>query len=103
MPQRKARARSTPKADARPAEEPRSRSRSPETGRAPIEEALSLWTQYARDTGETVTEFLRRFGDEQQKVYDTWAANLSAAASPKPRVPGAEDVRRRLDAWNRQA
>jgi hypothetical protein len=64
---------------------------------------MSLWTRYARETGETVSEFLRRFGEEQQKNYDTWSANLTEAVRPKFRAPAAEAVRARLEEWNHQA
>lgn len=62
-----------------------------------------MWTRYARETGETVTDFLRRFGEEQQKSYDTWAANISESMRPKFRPPEAQAMRARFDEWNRQA
>ncbi len=68
-----------------------------------IEQGLSLWTKYARETGETVADFLRRFGEEQQKTYETWAANLPAALRPKLRATDAQVARDRFDEWNRQA
>jgi hypothetical protein len=76
---------------------------SPQRASAPVEEGLNLWTQYARNTGETVAEFLRRFGEEQQRSYETWSANLTEAARPKFRPPEPEAVRARLEGWNRQA
>ncbi len=69
----------------------------------PIEQGLSLWSRYARETGETVTDFLRRFGEEQQKSYESWAASVSAAVRPKAPATEAEAARARIQAWNRQA
>jgi hypothetical protein len=64
---------------------------------------MGLWTRYARETGETVSEFLRRFGEEQQKNYESWSANLSEAVRPKFRAPEAQAVRARLEEWNHRA
>jgi len=69
----------------------------------PFEAGLEMWTQYARETGEAVTEFLHRFGDEQQKTYTAWAASVSEAARPKLQEAEAPSVRARFDEWNRQA
>jgi hypothetical protein len=103
MPPRKTKARATPKADAPARDLGRARAPSFEGLNAPIEEGLALWTRYARETGDTVTDFLRKFGEEQQKSYETWAANLSESLRPKYRPPAAEAVRTRLEEWNRQA
>ncbi|MGP8072337.1 MAG: hypothetical protein ACLPZM_04310 [Thermoplasmata archaeon] len=103
MPPRKAPARATRKTDAPGPDAPSARARSPDVASTPVEEGLSLWTRYARETGDTVTDFLHRFGEEQQKVYDTWAANLSAAARPKVQPPDVSDVRAHFEEWNRQA
>jgi len=70
---------------------------------APIEEGMNLWTRYARETGATVTDFLRRFGEEQQRSYETWSANLSETLRPKFRPPEAQAVRANFEEWNRQA
>jgi hypothetical protein len=76
----------------------------PSTGaRNPIQESLELWTRFARETGETVTEYLRRFGDEQQKNYESWAASLRDAARPTAGEKEADEVRARFQEWNRRA
>lgn len=75
----------------------------PDTVGNPVEEGMNLWTRYARETGETVSEFLRRFGEEQQKSYDAWSASLSEAVRPKFQPPRPETVRARLEEWNRRA
>jgi hypothetical protein len=103
MPQRKTRGRARPRTDAPARNAPSNPIRSLETTSSPIEEGMNLWTRYARETGETVTDFLRRFGEEQQKSYDTWSANLSEALRPKFRPPEAQAVRARFEEWNRQA
>jgi len=103
MAARKSRARATPEAAAPPEPTPKGRARSPEGAANPIEEGLSLWTRYARETGDTVTEFLRHFGEEQQKSYDAWAANLSETLRPRFRPPEAQAVRTRFEEWNRRA
>jgi hypothetical protein len=103
MAPRKTRVRSGPTTAAPAHDDPSGRERSPETGSTPIEEGLNMWTRYARETGEIVTDFLRRFGEEQQKSYDAWAASLSESMRPKVRPPQAEAMRARLEEWNRQA
>jgi hypothetical protein len=103
MPQRKTTPRADPKGDAPPRDAPSGRARPTEAVSNPIEQGLSLWTRYAQETGEAVTEFLRRFGEEQQKGYDAWAANLSETMRPKVRAPAAQEVRSRFEDWNRRA
>jgi hypothetical protein len=72
-------------------------------GRNPIEESMDLWTHFAQQTGETVTEYLRRFGDEQQKNYEAWAASARDATQPTTRPSDAEEVQARFQEWNRRA
>lgn len=103
MPPRKNRARPAGKVDEPVAPSSPNPARSPRGAGTPIEEGLSMWSQYARETGEAVTDFLRRFGEERQKSYDAWSANLSDALRPKFRPPDAQTVRARFDEWNRQA
>jgi hypothetical protein len=73
------------------------------TSRTPIEESIDLWTRFAQQTGETVTEYLRRFGDEQQKNYEAWAASVRDATRPSSRPTETEEVRARFQEWNRRA
>lgn len=68
-----------------------------------VEEALNLWVQYARETGNTITEFLRRFGEEQEKSYESWASGLAEASRPEARQTQVEAARQHLEEWNRQA
>jgi hypothetical protein len=103
MPRPKKTARTRASRVAPPREEAPGRTRPTETSSTPIEDGLNLWTRFARETGETVTDYMRRFGEEQQKSYDTWAANLSETLRPKFRPPDVQTVRARYDEWNRQA
>ncbi|MGA8276221.1 MAG: hypothetical protein WB789_06075 [Thermoplasmata archaeon] len=103
MPQKKTRVRATPLKDPPTPDSGSKRARSSEPIGNPIEEGLNLWTRYARETGETVTDFLHRFGEEQQKSYDTWASNVTEASRPKSRQPEVDAARARFEEWNRQA
>ena len=103
MPRRKNARRAKPKADPAMRDAATARAASPEVTTHPIEEGLNLWTRYARETGEAVTGFLRRFGEEQQKSYETWAANLSETLRPRFRAPEAQAVRAQVEEWNRRA
>ena len=102
-PRKRPNSRANPKTEAPSRAAASTRDRALEAVSNPIEEGLALWTRYARETGATVTDFLRQFGEEQQKGYDTWAAALSETLRPKYRPPAAEAVRTRFDEWNRQA
>jgi hypothetical protein len=86
-----------PPPDASPKSSPKSASHNP------LEESLELWSRFARQTGETVTEYLRRFGDEQQKNYESWAASLRDATRPPSRERGTDEVQARFQEWNRRA
>jgi len=103
MPKRKTHARSPPRTKTPPVDAPPDRVPPSEATRNPIEEGLDLWTRYARETGETVTDFLRRFGEEQRKSYDAWASTLSEAVRPKLAATEAPAVQARFDEWNRQS
>jgi hypothetical protein len=93
----------TPKANAVRSEEPMPKSAPPMNPRNPIEESLDLWTRFAQQTGETVTEYLRRFGDEQQKNYESWAASFRDATRPATRQKETDEVQARFEEWNRRA
>jgi hypothetical protein len=69
----------------------------------PIEDSMDLWTRFAQQTGDTVTEYLRRFGDEQQKNYEAWAASVRDAARPDSRAGETDEVQARFQEWNRRA
>jgi hypothetical protein len=71
--------------------------------KSPIEEGLELWARFARETGETATEYLRRFGEEQQKNYESWTSAVRDATKPSPRGMGTEELTARIDEWNRRA
>lgn len=71
--------------------------------RTPIEESLDLWTRFAQQTGDTVTEYFRRFGNEQQKTYEAWAASARDATRPPSRPSETEEAQARFQEWNRRA
>ena len=71
--------------------------------RSPFEESLGLWTRFSRQTGETVTEYLRRFGEEQQKNYEAWATTVRDAARPSAHDKELEAARARFEEWNHRA
>lgn len=105
MPQngkRRARPRTTPPTAKAP--ESGSRPSAPTTGaRSPFEQSFELWTRFARETGEAVTDYLRRFGEEQQKSYESWASAMHDMGTPRARTQDAEEVRARFEEWNRRA
>jgi hypothetical protein len=71
--------------------------------KSPIEEGLELWARFARETGDTATEYLRRFGEEQQKNYESWMSAVRDATKPSPRSMGTEELKTRIEEWNRRA
>lgn len=71
--------------------------------RTPFEESLQLWSRYARETGETVTDYLKRFGGEQQKNYESWATSVKDATRPAAREKEATELQARLEEWNARA
>lgn len=68
-----------------------------------VEEGWDLWVRYARETGDAITEFLRRFGDERQRTYEAWATSASETVRSKERRGDLEEARARFGDWNRQA
>jgi hypothetical protein len=69
--------------------------------RTPLEEGMELWTGFARQSGDAIGEFLRHFGEEQQKNYERWVATLRDTSRPLPSVRETEDVEARFEEWNR--
>lgn len=70
---------------------------------APLEQGLNLWTQFAKETGETISEYLRRFGEEQQKNYESWMTSVADATHPSARDREIQEAQTRLEEWNRRA
>lgn len=105
MPRHKS-TRSRRNAEERPtatAEAPKGRSAPPRAHPSPFEESVELWTRFSKQTGETVTEYLRRFGEEHQRNYETWATSLRDATRSTERERELKEVRSRFDEWNRRA
>lgn len=66
-----------------------------------VEESLDIWSQFARQTGETVSDFARRFGEEQQKNYERWLGSVKESTRPLPTPPQTEAVEARFQEWVR--
>jgi hypothetical protein len=90
----------TPSASESRREEPSSASSNPS---APLEQAFDLWTRFAKETGDTVSEYLRRFGEEQQKNYEAWVTSVADSTRPSGRDRGVSEVQGRMEEWNRRA
>jgi len=86
-----------------PRETEGARKHNSEKAPSPLEESFELWTRFSRQSGEAVTEYLRQFGDEQQKNYEKWSNSLHDAARSRDRERDLKEVRARYDEWNRQA
>ena len=69
----------------------------------PAEESLRVWLNFAKEVGTTTSEFVRRFGDEQQQNYEKWAASLRDQMKPRQSVPDVEEIRERFRDWNELA
>ncbi len=68
-----------------------------------LQQSLVAWDRFARDTGATATEFLRRFSEEQRRAYGSWMRAVNEASQPSTPAPTRrEEVRSRLEEWNRR-
>lgn len=67
------------------------------------EDYVNVWLGFAKEVGETTSDFVRRFGDEQQKNYEQWASTLRNQAKPRPTTEDLNDARTRFEAWNQVA
>lgn len=70
--------------------------------RTPLEEGLELWSQFARETGQTASEFLRKFSEEQQKSYTVWLESFQRASRPGQAPSEGREAQARLQEWNRR-
>jgi hypothetical protein len=69
--------------------------------KTPFEEGLQVWTNFAKQTGDTFGEFLRRYGEEQQKNYERWVASLKESSIPAPSTRETDQMRARFEQWNK--
>jgi hypothetical protein len=71
------------------------------SSRTPLQEGYDVWTQFARQTGETFGEYLRRYGEEQQKNYERWVATVRESAASAPSGRAKDEMKARLEQWNK--
>lgn len=71
------------------------------SARTPFQEGYDVWTKFAKQTGETFGEYLRRFGEEQQKNYERWVASLRESSTAVPSVEAKDEMRARVEQWNK--
>ncbi len=69
----------------------------------PGEEFIGSWVKFAEDLGETATETIRRFGEEQQREYEKWVATTKEAARPRPTETDVKEVAARFQQWTEMA
>jgi hypothetical protein len=69
--------------------------------RTPWGEGYDVWTKYAKQTGDTFGEYLRRFGEEQQKNYERWVSTLRDGSAPTRSEQAREEMKARMEQWNK--
>ena len=70
---------------------------------APGEEYLSTWVNFAKELGETTTESIKRFGEEQQRLYERWSAAAKDVSQPRPTQEDLREVTARYQEWTHLA
>jgi hypothetical protein len=94
---------------ARPAERtaPKKESRTESTkatSPASFEDGFQLFRKFSEELGDTVTAYLRRYGEEQQKNFEQWNDTVRAAAQPAPDIlRETEEARARFQEWNHRS
>lgn len=74
---------------------------SPRTGESlPSEDYVKVWSNFAKEIGDTTTDFVKRFGEEQQKSYEQWIASTQAQGTPRPTADDLQEVTSRFEEWN---
>jgi hypothetical protein len=71
------------------------------TTKTPFQEGYEVWTKFAKQSGDTFGEYLRRFGEEQQKNYERWVATLRESSTSAPRIFGRDEMKARVEQWNK--
>lgn len=69
----------------------------------PGEEFISTWVKFAEDLGNTATDTIRRFGEEQQREYEKWVSAAKEAARPRPTETDVREVADRFQQWTQMA
>jgi len=89
------RTKTTEKSEPRSESEPQSSSKNREG-----EEFMHAWMGFAKEMGDTAGEFVKRFGEEQQKNYEQWMAAVQDGTKPRPSIEDVREVGERFQQWS---
>lgn len=85
-----------------PSEPPTANPSATRPTRSPVDQGIVLWGEFARETGRTATEFLRRFSEEQQRTYSSWIEAASRSPHPSTEEKRAAESPSDLEEWGRR-
>lgn len=63
------------------------------------EEYLNAWVNFAKALGDTTTDFVRKFGEEQQHSYERWVAVATDSVQPRPTEEDVKEVTAKFGEW----
>jgi gas vesicle protein len=63
------------------------------------EDYMTAWMSFAKEMGDTAEDFVKRFGEEQQKNYDQWVATVQNGTAPRPSLDDIKEVGERFQQW----
>jgi hypothetical protein len=63
------------------------------------EEYMNAWMSFAKEMGDTATDFVKRFGEEQQKNYEKWVATVQDGANSQVSPEDIKEVGERFKQW----
>jgi hypothetical protein len=70
------------------------------TGRSqPGEEYMTAWMSFAKEMGDTAEDFVKKFGEEQQKNYEQWVATVQDGSKPRPSLDDIKEMGERFQQW----
>jgi gas vesicle protein len=89
------RTRPTEKVEKQPEQESKSSAR-PQTS----DDYMAVWMGYAKEMGDSAGDFVKKFGEEQQKNYEQWMAAVQDGSKPRPSVEDMKEVGERFQQWS---
>jgi hypothetical protein len=60
---------------------------------------MNAWMSFAKDMGDTTGDFVKRFGEAQQKNYEKWVATMQDGTKTGPSLEDVKEVGERFRQW----
>jgi hypothetical protein len=60
---------------------------------------MNAWVDFAKEMGGAAEDFVKRFGEEQQKNYEKWTATIQDGTKTHPSLDDVKEMGERFQQW----